>query len=591
MNRHFKSTDLKTPLTSLTFTTDGAALLAGTESGHLLMIDLRSFKDEPKRISVSSEGKRIVGISVQRRIKKTAAAHSQPTSPGQKQRVVSRTSPKPAKPLTTQDPNVKSDGTARRVSAPTARPKPPVKSPVQMKAVKAGTLSRIPGTPARKVNGAKGIPTPLSGRPKRTASNTMTSSMTGVENAMDDDETGEKSLPATYYHLLTQTCEERMQALSALVTKRKPATKPATQVKLPALPKPSPAPSKGKQISEASSSGASPAIKRVRKVSTSVTKTGTSSFPEKASTATLRGQKESSSSKTSVATASRPTSSVKAQARLDIPIPPRTRTISNSTSVSAALAARRKLAKPINAELSHTGSSASRVSSPELDELSVVLPSPTTNLSEVLRAEAKKHYTQSKLREDVASAASTPNEMDGWPLSGAAPIQEIRAERKVDFEFGCEDDEANGSRIEDIEDDEYDEGGKPATSMELQVSPRRPSANTSVQLTPLRGVGIRPTPAQNAYSPYGPMPFPSTPSSAQKAQDFMRSLVSSAMYDFQQETRAELMGMHLDMLRMGREWKKELREVLAEVYGDEMKELREENKKLREENERLRVGL
>lgn len=558
------------------------------------MIDLRSFKDEPKRISVSSEGKHIVGISVQRRIKKTAASSSQPTSPSQKQRVVSITSPKPTKPLTTQDPNVKSHGTARRVSAPTARPKPSVKSPVQMKAVKAGTLSRIPGTPARKVNGTgtKGIPTPLSGRPKRTASNTMTSSMTGVENAMDDDATGKISLTATQYHLLTQTCEERMQALSALVTKRKPVTKPATQVKLPALPKPSPAPSKGKQNSEASSSRASPAIKRVRKVSTSVTKTGTSTFPAKASTATLRGQKESSSSKMSVLTASRPTSSIKDPARLDIPTQRRTRTISNSTSVSAALAAKRRLAKPINAELSHTGSSVSRASSPDFDELSVVLPSPTTNLSEVLRAEARKHYTKSKLREDVTSAASTPIEMDGWPLSGAEPIQETRSERKVDFEFGYEDDEANGSRIEDIEEDEYDEDGKPGTSMELQVSPRRPSANTSVQLTPLRGVGIRATPVQNAYcSPYGPMPFPSTPSSAQKAQDFMRSLVSSAMYDFQQETRAELMGMHLDMLRMGREWKKELREVLAEVYGDEMKELREENRKLREENERLRVGL
>ena len=259
------------------------------------------------------------------------------------------------------------------------------------------------------------------------------------------------------------------------------------------------------------------------------------------------------------------------------------------------MAARRRAVKPVGADVPRAGSSASRASSPDLDELSVVLPSQTTNLSEVLRAEAKKSYAKSKLGEEIASAAGATNEIDGWTGSGVEPS---KADRRVDFDFDYEN-EGNDSKIEDIDSDDEDDDEKETEgekSMEIQLSPSRPSANTSVQLTPLR----RPSPPQNAFhfnghgnasSPYGPMPFPSTPGSAQKAQEFMRSLVSSAMFDFQQETRAELMGMHLDMLRMGREWKKELRDVLAEAYDDELKELREENKRLREENERLRVGL
>jgi hypothetical protein len=40
------------------------------------------------------------------------------------------------------------------------------------------------------------------------------------------------------------------------------------------------------------------------------------------------------------------------------------------------------------------------------------------------------------------------------------------------------------------------------------------------------------------------------------------------MYDFQRETKAEMMGLHLDLLRMGRGWKTEFRTLMDEYVGD-----------------------
>ena len=50
-----------------------------------------------------------------------------------------------------------------------------------------------------------------------------------------------------------------------------------------------------------------------------------------------------------------------------------------------------------------------------------------------------------------------------------------------------------------------------------------------------------------------------------------------------------MMGLHLDLLRMGRSWKAELRALMEEYVGD-LREMREENGSLRRENERLRRG-
>jgi len=106
--------------------------------------------------------------------------------------------------------------------------------------------------------------------------------------------------------------------------------------------------------------------------------------------------------------------------------------------------------------------------------------------------------------------------------------------------------------------------------LSLQVSPRRPTA-----------------PPTWLQSPHRPSAGNLNMNAA--AQDFLRSIVHDVMYDFQRETKAEMMGLHLDLVRMGRGWKRELREVMEEWNG-EIQELKAENKRLREENERLRRG-
>ena len=73
------------------------------------------------------------------------------------------------------------------------------------------------------------------------------------------------------------------------------------------------------------------------------------------------------------------------------------------------------------------------------------------------------------------------------------------------------------------------------------------------------------------------------------AQELLRGMMRDIMFEFQEETRSEITGLHLDLVRTGRAWKKELRDIMQEYVGD-LKELREENHRLREENEKLRRG-
>ncbi|KII88172.1 hypothetical protein PLICRDRAFT_698613 [Plicaturopsis crispa FD-325 SS-3] len=119
--------------------------------------------------------------------------------------------------------------------------------------------------------------------------------------------------------------------------------------------------------------------------------------------------------------------------------------------------------------------------------------------------------------------------------------------------------------------DEADSDEEEARELSMQVSPRRPppAAWTAVP-SPLR--------PQTGGSP-----------DAGGAHDLLRSIVREAMSDVQRETKAELTGLHLDLVRMGRGWRREVRSVMEE-YGEDLRALREENARLREENERLRRG-
>ncbi|KAK7014919.1 WD40 repeat-like protein [Favolaschia claudopus] len=130
------------------------------------------------------------------------------------------------------------------------------------------------------------------------------------------------------------------------------------------------------------------------------------------------------------------------------------------------------------------------------------------------------------------------------------------------------------SNDENLPEDEIKERER---SLSMQISPMRPSS---------AGLGHSaswaPSPLRNAL-PSSPLGGSST------AHDLLRTIVRDTLVDFQQEQRSEMIGLHLDLLRMGRGWKKELRELMDEYVGD-LRELREENKRLREDNEMLRRG-
>jgi protein NEDD1 len=123
-------------------------------------------------------------------------------------------------------------------------------------------------------------------------------------------------------------------------------------------------------------------------------------------------------------------------------------------------------------------------------------------------------------------------------------------------------------------DKENQHSWKPASSMKencMQLSPMRPSISHSASM------------------PTIPSPLRPGLTNNQVGYDFLQSIIREVMYDYQQESKAELRGLHLDLIRAGRGWKKELG-VLMEQYVGDLKELREENTRLREENERLRRG-
>ena len=57
--------DVRTRITSLVFSPEGAAMYIGTDGGNLLVVDLRSLDKPPKSISASEIGSRVECLVVQ----------------------------------------------------------------------------------------------------------------------------------------------------------------------------------------------------------------------------------------------------------------------------------------------------------------------------------------------------------------------------------------------------------------------------------------------------------------------------------------------------------------------------------------------
>lgn len=68
---------------------------------------------------------------------------------------------------------------------------------------------------------------------------------------------------------------------------------------------------------------------------------------------------------------------------------------------------------------------------------------------------------------------------------------------------------------------------------------------------------------------------------AATSHELLRTIAQDAMYDFQRETKADMMGLHIDLLRMGRGWKTKLRTLINEHAVGGLRDLPEENQRLR----------
>ena len=173
-------------------------------------------------------------------------------------------------------------------------------------------------------------------------------------------------------------------------------------------------------------------------------------------------------------------------------------------------------------------------------------------------------------------------EVDRWIRAG---------QRKERSQFGNRDVEGKAKTVGFKEDNEeesdkdepdHDDEREKERSLMMQISPRRPSVNNvSSGSSPLHSWTASPVVPNASQIDGAP--------SGSSAHELLKTIVQDVMYDFQRDTKAEMMGLHLDLVRMGRGWKTELRSLMDEYVGD-LKDLRDENQKLRLENDRLRRG-
>ncbi|KAJ7685119.1 WD40-repeat-containing domain protein [Mycena polygramma] len=225
---------------------------------------------------------------------------------------------------------------------------------------------------------------------------------------------------------------------------------------------------------------------------------------------------------------------------------------------------------------SRSGSSVSRPSS-SASQSSSVPPVPPVPSSHTARSALADSRTPSP---DLPSVSGDPV----TPLpkrKGGVPLGSPDANCLLEAGDGRPNGKGKGKTVVFKEGDEENmpEGDRKERerSLSMQISPRRPSS---------AGLGASaswaPSPLRNA--------IPTSPAGgSSSAQNMLRNMLRDTMFELQAEQRSEMVGLHLDLVRMGRSWKKELRELMDEYVGD-LRELRDENKRLREENDCLRRG-
>ncbi|KAJ3774739.1 WD40-repeat-containing domain protein, partial [Lentinula raphanica] len=552
----FRIINVKSLVASLSFSQEGASIYVGTEDGKLLILDLRALDKPPKCLVISDLGARLATMSVQVSIPGLMCWKSALSITQVKTKPAAEPLQKPVAASKSTEPI--SSGKASATISSVQKLSPPLRT--------ASSASRLRSTPMKTTAGT------VQKHTRSPASKSPTQGAVGRTGLLR---------PPPRSSPLTASSLKSKASLKGEPSQRPRTTSTASRTTI----KSSPLHVTSKEAKQ--DAGSVPPI-RTRTVST------TSSRAPKASTSsggTPRVGNSISPNAGSVPPIRTRTVSTTSRA-------PKTSTSSggtprpgNSTSPTSGStkAANDRLTVPKDAKKARFPSilsSNTRTPSPDLSDIETIArsgPEPVTPLPRQRRAIASRDGQRGDEGEDIDLLART----HGFPKknSGKGKTRTVLFQDDGKQSDSEQDEKKAGSDDENESEKENHREG----SLSWQISPRRPeptglSASTSA---PWKASPLRHSQSQSPLR----VQYPNIPASpgGTSPRDLLRNIVRDVMYDFHQESRADMIGLHLDLVRMGRGWKKELRELMGE-YNGELEELREENRRLREENERLRRG-
>ncbi|KAF8844560.1 WD40 repeat-like protein [Paxillus ammoniavirescens] len=536
-NGILKSVNVQTSLTSCAFTTEGAAIYLGTGNGRLMTLDLRALEKEPKSVIIGDGDSPIKAINVQKKSK------SNPTDTKVKSALA--TAKKMSPELTPTR--------VARVSSSPARARSKVGS------VGAGVKSPARVTVASKLRGRSGVTPRKLLSPVRSPLSDNRNLGLGAQLSNSRSPTSSRGFEALRLEKGGKEGKNReiktrsSSAMSRKSTEQANAThssKPISSL----LEKPAKDAKACLVVESGLPESISGHFAAARTRSGSTLDGGPKEAGQISSTRRVVSESHSGSS-SAVQRVTRSTSSATAGSRVSSKL--------SSRVASSTQRKEQRSATPDNDE------DRTDVSSPDLprDPVTPIPLGKNRTKTPVTNATSTGMGVLGLGSPEVARWAKDNHWKGKEKEVGVKKARFLRHQGIAESDRESDDSQAE-TGSERLNDEERDNAREQELSM--QVSPRRPTA------------------------PPTWLPSPHRPSTANlnmnaAAQDFLRNIVRDVMYDFQRETKAEMMGLHLDLVRMGRGWRRELREVLEES-GGEIQQLREENKRLREENERLRRG-
>ncbi|KAI0780636.1 WD40-repeat-containing domain protein [Trametes elegans] len=567
----FRVVSMPAPITCLSFSAEGAALYAGTENGKFLLLDLRTLDKPPKTVTLSTNGDRVVALAVQRKLK-----------PGEAQAKPAASASSAPKPLVQRDVNKAT--ASRSTSATTLGKKLPEKD-----AGKVALRTTRPRAATGTTNGTGTTTSPR--RPVVRTATAYSQANAPASRVTSGSRPNARTAPKSPTSTRAPATEAPMKAFSP----------PRSPVALP---------EKGDENQSGDLSVRIENLLAMPKAKEHVVPATIDEAPPTAAPSRAASVLSRASSRSQISEGARARARARAESASHAPTSESISTAgshvrsgssasttgrASKASVRSALGA--SSVSPVHGQprrVSGSTISRSRTPSPELPDINdggPVTPIPSYKMKGKDRAAAG------------VLGLGTP-EVDEWIKAGEA--KETRKEgKRVGFASDSEDDadgadnvprprSAARSRLSDESEDDgpvlEPSGGRSGQQrarpeFAMQVSPRRSFPGPGSGASGASRWAPVPSPLRN---PAPPGPGPASPQ-ARAAQDMLQALLRDALHDFRTETKAEIVGLHLDMIRMGSSWRREMQDAVGGL-GEELRALREENARLREENERLRRG-